>query len=182
MTARSKRWRRQCRSWPRSNSERSFPSRRQERSPHFSGVSPVHCPRTSPPHRCCRQEVLSQHRPRPALRLRNDKLISAQVENDATKPALETRRLGMAKKKTADLLVETLAAAGVERIYGVSGDSLNGITDSIRRQEQIRWAHVRHEETAAFAAAAEAHLTGRLAVCAGTWRPGDLPLGNGLSH
>ena len=86
----------------------------------------------------------------------------------------------MAKKKVADLLVDTLAAAGVERIYGVSGDSLNGITDSIRRQEQIRWIHVRHEETAAFAAGAEAHLTGRLAVCAGSCGPGNLHLINGL--
>src|SRR4026209_125181 len=86
----------------------------------------------------------------------------------------------MAKKKVADLLVDTLAGAGVERIYGVSGDSLNGITDSIRRQEQIRWIHVRHEETAAFAAGAEAHLTGRLAVCGGSCGPGNLHLINGL--
>ena len=86
----------------------------------------------------------------------------------------------MAKKRVADLLVETLAQAGVERIYGVSGDSLNGITDSLRRQKQIRWAHVRHEESAAFAAGAEAHLTGRLAVCAGSCGPGNLHLINGL--
>src|SRR6202171_501431 len=86
----------------------------------------------------------------------------------------------MAKKKVADLLVDVLAEAGVRRIYGVSGDSLNGITDSIRRQKQIRWAHVRHEESAAFAAGAEAHLTGRLAVCAGSCGPGNLHLINGL--
>jgi pyruvate dehydrogenase (quinone) len=86
----------------------------------------------------------------------------------------------MAKKKVADLLVDTLAGAGVERIYGVSGDSLNGITDSIRAKEQIQWIHVRHEETAAFAAGAEAHLTGRLAVCAGSCGPGNLHLINGL--
>src|ERR1700681_99798 len=86
----------------------------------------------------------------------------------------------MAKKRVADLLIETLAQAGVARIYGVSGDSLNGITDSIRRQKQIRWAHVRHEESAAFAAGAEAHLTGRLAVCAGSCGPGNLHLINGL--
>ena len=86
----------------------------------------------------------------------------------------------MAKKRVADLLIETLVQAGVERIYGVSGDSLNGITDSIRRQKQIRWAHVRHEESAAFAAGAEAHLTGRLAVCAGSCGPGNLHLINGL--
>src|SRR2546421_3114760 len=83
-------------------------------------------------------------------------------------------------KTIADLLVDTLVAQGVERIYGVAGDSLNGITDSIRRQERVRWVHVRHEETAAFAAGADAHLTGRLAVCAGSCGPGNLHLINGL--
>src|SRR5882757_1596544 len=86
----------------------------------------------------------------------------------------------MAKKKVADLLVEVLAEAGVRRIYGVSGDSLNGITDSIRSTNNIEWVHLRHEETAAFAAGAEAHLTGRLAVCAGSCGPGNLHLINGL--
>jgi len=86
----------------------------------------------------------------------------------------------MATKTVAELLVQTLAAAGVERVYGVSGDSLNGITDSIRRQQQIGWVHMRHEEAAAFAAGAEAHLTGRLAVCAGSCGPGNLHLINGL--
>ncbi len=86
----------------------------------------------------------------------------------------------MSTKTVADLLVETLAAAGVERVYGVSGDSLNGITDSIRRQRQIQWIHMRHEEAAAFAAGAEAHLTGRLAICAGSCGPGNLHLINGL--
>jgi len=86
----------------------------------------------------------------------------------------------MARKKVADLLVEVLAKAGVRQIYGVSGDSLNGITDSIRATKQIGWIHVRHEETAAFAAGAEAHLTGRLAVCAGSCGPGNLHLINGL--
>src|SRR6266702_7489988 len=83
-------------------------------------------------------------------------------------------------KTIADLLVDTLVAQGVERIYGVAGDSLNGITDSIRRQERVRWVHVRHEETAAFAAGADAHLTGGLAVCAGSCGPGNLHLINGL--
>jgi pyruvate dehydrogenase (quinone) len=83
-------------------------------------------------------------------------------------------------KRVADVLVDTLAAHGVERIYGVAGDSLNGITDSIRGRESMRWVHVRHEETAAFAAGAEAHLTGRLAVCAGSCGPGNLHLINGL--
>src|ERR1700751_5926835 len=83
-------------------------------------------------------------------------------------------------KRVADLLVEVLADAGTRRIYGVSGDSLNGITDSIRERQDIQWVHLRHEETAAFAAGAEAHLTGTLAVCAGSCGPGNLHLINGL--
>ena len=86
----------------------------------------------------------------------------------------------MAKQTVADVLVDALAARGVERVYGVSGDSLNGITDSMRRKGHPRWVHVRHEETAAFAAGAEAHLTGRLAVAAGSCGPGNLHLINGL--
>ena len=86
----------------------------------------------------------------------------------------------MAGKKVAQLLVDVLADAGVQRMYGVSGDSLNGITDSIRAKKEIQWIHLRHEETAAFAAGAEAHLTGRLAVCAGSCGPGNLHLINGL--
>ncbi|MBW4091647.1 MAG: ubiquinone-dependent pyruvate dehydrogenase [Proteobacteria bacterium] len=80
----------------------------------------------------------------------------------------------------ADQMVETLAAAGVARIYGIVGDSLNGFTDSLRRHGGIQWLHVRHEEVAAFAAGADAHLTGRLAVCAGSCGPGNLHLINGL--
>ena len=83
-------------------------------------------------------------------------------------------------KMVADQFAETLAAAGVKRIYGIVGDSLNGLTDSIRRQGKIEWIHVRHEEVAAFAAGAEAHLTGVLAVCAGSCGPGNLHLINGL--
>ena len=83
-------------------------------------------------------------------------------------------------KNLADLLVEVLVEAGVQRIHGVSGDSLNGITDSIRTRNDIEWVHTRHEETAAFAAGAEAHLTGKLAVCAGSCGPGNLHLINGL--
>src|ERR1700751_5306186 len=83
-------------------------------------------------------------------------------------------------KRVADLLVDVLIDAGVKRIYGVSGDSLNGITDSIRTRRQIEWIHVRHEEVGAFAAGAEAHLTGSLAVCAGSCGPGNLHLINGL--
>src|SRR6201985_3520173 len=83
-------------------------------------------------------------------------------------------------KRVADLLVDVLADAGVRRMYGVSGDSLNGITDSIRIRDDMQWVHLRHEETAAFAAGAEAHLTGTLAVCAGSCGPGNLHLINGL--
>jgi pyruvate dehydrogenase (quinone) len=83
-------------------------------------------------------------------------------------------------KTVADQFAETLAAAGIKRIYGIVGDSLNGLTDSIRRQCKIQWVHVRHEEVAAFAAGAEAHLTGELAVCAGSCGPGNLHLINGL--
>src|ERR1700741_3416811 len=83
-------------------------------------------------------------------------------------------------KKVADLLVDVLAEAGVQRIYGVVGDSLNGITDSIRVKNNIEWVHVRHEEVGAFAAGAEAHLTGKLAVCAGSCGQGNMHLINGL--
>src|SRR6202051_1978277 len=83
-------------------------------------------------------------------------------------------------KTVADQFAETLAAAGVKRIYGIVGDSLNGLTGALRRQGKIEWLHVRHEEVAAFAAGAEAHLTGGLAVCAGSCGPGNLHLINGL--
>src|SRR5437764_1142444 len=83
-------------------------------------------------------------------------------------------------KSVADQFAETLAAAGVKRIYGLVGDSLHGLTDAIRRQGKIQWMHVRHEEVAAFAAGVEAHLTGELAVCAGSCGPGNLHLINGL--
>jgi glyoxylate carboligase len=78
------------------------------------------------------------------------------------------------------LLAKTLADAGVERIWGVTGDSLNGLSDSLRRLGRIDWMPVRHEEVAAFAAGAEAALTGKLAVCAGSCGPGNLHLINGL--
>jgi pyruvate dehydrogenase (quinone) len=83
-------------------------------------------------------------------------------------------------KTVADQFAEILAAAGVKRIYGIVGDSLNGVTDAIRRQVKIEWVHVRHEEVAAFAAGAEAHLTGELAVVGGSCGPGNLHLINGL--
>src|SRR6266853_4510426 len=83
-------------------------------------------------------------------------------------------------KTVADQFADILAAAGVKRIYGIVGDSLNGLTDAIRRQGKLEWVHVRHEEVAAFAAGAEAHLTGKLAVCAGSCGPGNMHLINGL--
>src|SRR5271156_520158 len=83
-------------------------------------------------------------------------------------------------KTIADLLTETLADAGVKRIWGVTGDSLNGISERLRRRGDTAWMHVRHEEVAAFAAGAEAALTGGLAVCAGSCGAGQLPLINGL--
>src|SRR5579885_2317049 len=83
-------------------------------------------------------------------------------------------------KRVADLLVDVLLEARVQRVYGVTGDSLNGIADAIHSRQQIRWIHVRHEEAGAFAAGAEAHLTGKLAVCVGSSGPGNLHLINGL--
>src|SRR5471030_2350556 len=80
----------------------------------------------------------------------------------------------------AEQFVEVLVTAGVKRVYGIVGDSLNGLTDAIRRHGGIEWIHVRHEEVAAFAAGAEAHLTGSLTVCAGSCGPGNLHLINGL--
>jgi pyruvate dehydrogenase (quinone) len=82
--------------------------------------------------------------------------------------------------KTAEVLVRMLLDAGVSRVYGVSGDSLNAFTDTLRTNEGIEWVHVRHEEAGAFAAGAEAHLTDQLAVCAGSCGPGNLHLINGL--
>lgn len=86
----------------------------------------------------------------------------------------------MSIENVADLIVETLGMAGVERIFGVVGDSLNGLVEAIRKRGSIEWIHVRHEEVAAFAASAEAQVTGHLAVCAGSCGPGNLHLINGL--
>ena len=72
----------------------------------------------------------------------------------------------------AEVFLDTLAAAGVKRIYGVVGDSLNGLIDVLRKQKKIEWVHVRHEEVAAFAAGADAQLSGEIAVCAGSCGPG----------
>ena len=80
----------------------------------------------------------------------------------------------------AEVFVDTLKNAGIKRIYGIVGDSLNGITNALQKNKDIEWVHVRHEEAAAFAAGAEAQLTGELAVCAGSCGPGNLHLINGL--
>src|SRR6201988_1680679 len=94
--------------------------------------------------------------------------------SDCMRGSVCLRRIDMARKTVAEFLVNVLAEAGVERVYGVPGDSLNGITDSIRVRQDISWVGVRHEEAAAFAAGAEAHLTGKLAVCAGSCGPGNM--------
>ncbi|WP_327288199.1 pyruvate dehydrogenase [Streptomyces sp. NBC_01198] len=86
----------------------------------------------------------------------------------------------MAKQTVAEQFIDILVRAGVQRLYGVVGDSLNPVVDAVRRSHSIEWVHVRHEETAAFAAGAEAQLTGRLAACAGSCGPGNLHLINGL--
>ena len=86
----------------------------------------------------------------------------------------------MSKQTIADYLAKTLAIAGVERIWGVTGDSLNGLAYSLDQVGSIRWMHTRHEESAAFAAGADAAATGKLAVCAGSCGPGNLHLINGL--
>ncbi|MGW1624992.1 thiamine pyrophosphate-binding protein, partial [Streptomyces sp. NPDC002172] len=80
----------------------------------------------------------------------------------------------------AEHVIASLKASGVRRLYGLPGDSLNGLTDAIRREEDVDWVHVRHEESAALAAAAEAGLTGELNVCVGSCGPGNLHLINGL--
>src|ERR1700733_10845121 len=86
----------------------------------------------------------------------------------------------MSQKTIAEIVVETLIAAGVKRVYGVVGDSLNAILEQIAYHKEIEWIPVRHEETGAFAAGAQAHLTGELAVCAGSCGPGNVHLVNGL--
>src|SRR5580692_8956884 len=86
----------------------------------------------------------------------------------------------MSQKRVAEIIIETLVAAGVKRIYGVVGDSLNGLLEEIRKRKDIEWIGTRHEETAAFAAGAEAHVSGELAVCAGSCGPGNMHLINGL--
>lgn len=85
----------------------------------------------------------------------------------------------MTKKKVADIIIDVLQNAGVKHCYGVVGDTLNHVTDAIRRSE-INWVHVRHEEAGAFAAGAEAYMTGTLTACAGSCGPGSLHFINGI--
>jgi pyruvate dehydrogenase (quinone) len=92
----------------------------------------------------------------------------------------DVEEIEMSSAALADQLLEVLLEAGVQRIYGVVGDSLNPVVDAIRRTDGIEWVHVRNEEAGAFAAAAEAQLTGRLAVCAGSCGPGNTHLIQGL--
>src|ERR1700735_5026567 len=82
--------------------------------------------------------------------------------------------------RLADQLVARLAEAGIERIYGVVGDSLNPVTDALRLNNKVKWIHVRHEEAGAYAAGAEGQLTGKLGACGGSCGPGNLHLINGL--
>jgi len=84
------------------------------------------------------------------------------------------------KQSIADYIIRLLAEAGVKRVWGVTGDSLNGLSDSLTQRTDIHWMPTRHEEVAAFAAGAEAHLTGEIAVCAGSCGPGNMHLINGL--
>ena len=84
-------------------------------------------------------------------------------------------------KKIAEQLIETLVESGVERIYAVTGDSLNEVNEAVRKNNKIQWIHVRHEETGAYAAAAEAQLTGRIGCCAGSSGPGHV-MHNAQAH
>jgi pyruvate dehydrogenase (quinone) len=86
----------------------------------------------------------------------------------------------MSKRTIADLIIDALADHGVTSVWGVVGDALNPVTDAIRREDRIEWIGVRHEEVGAFAASAQAQLTGELAVCMGTVGPGAIHLLKGL--
>src|SRR3954462_6819847 len=105
---------------------------------------------------------------------------AARIVRRSDRGIVEIPGEGTMTGTAADFIARVLHMAGVKRVYGVVGDSLNGLTDALRRHERIDWIHMRHEEGAAFAAGAEAHLTGELAVCAGSCGPGNLHLINGL--
>lgn len=103
-----------------------------------------------------------------------------RIPRDRRGTSPEEYAKAMAKQNVAEQFVDILVRAGVRRLYGVVGDSLNPVVDAVRRNAAIDWIHVRHEETAAFAAGAEAQITGVLAACAGSCGPGNLHLINGL--
>jgi pyruvate dehydrogenase (quinone) len=96
----------------------------------------------------------------------------------AGRQPMKTIGNAMTKKRVADVLDDTVIAVDVKPVYELVGDSLNGVIESIRPRKDLQWVPVRHEETAAFAAGAEAHLTGQLTVCAGSCGPGNLYLIN----
>jgi pyruvate dehydrogenase (quinone) len=123
--------------------------------------------------------VAAPWRPSPTDGSCEGRVGAVPTANEAPVGALAAEET-IAMAMVADIVTSTLASAGVKRIWGVAGDSLNGITESLRRRHDIAWMHVRHEEVAAFAAGAEAALTGDLAVCAGSCGPGNLHLINGL--
>src|SRR6478736_10337819 len=111
--------------------------------------------------------------------------VGATIVGRRSRRSARGRGGGTAKERpmaqtVADVVVATLKMSGVQRVYGVPGDSLNGFTAALRRDGDVVWEHVRHEEAAAFAAAGEAAMTGELAVCAGSCGPGNLHLINGL--
>jgi hypothetical protein len=130
--------------------------------------------------------------PRLPSSLRNVRRVKngtpARRASPARSSARRTSKLGLFKNQreiamsrtVADVIVETLVNAGARRCYGVPGDTLNYFTDAVRRSGSIRFVHVRHEEVGAFAAGADALLTGELALCAGSCGPGSLHFINGL--
>src|SRR4051794_14625658 len=115
------------------------------------------------------------------MRMANKPSLSPLFPSNRSIPSKLTRVESLRGHwSVAELLVELLHQAGVRRIYGVAGDALNGLTDALRRDGRMHWIGCRHEENAAYAAYAEAELTGGLGVCAGTVGPGALHLINGL--
>ena len=106
--------------------------------------------------------------------------FTTKSANEPHHSLLHRAKAIVAHRTVADVMVQTLKASGVRRVYGLPGDSLNGFTDALGRDGELVWEHVRHEEGAAFAAAGEAAMTGQLAVCAASCGPGNLHLINGL--
>jgi pyruvate dehydrogenase (quinone) len=107
-------------------------------------------------------------------------MTATQRSHETTRGIAHRAEAAASPTTVADVMVATLKASGVRRVYGLPGDSINGFTDALRRDGEVTWEHVRHEEAAAFAAAGEAAMTGQLAVCAASCGPGNLHLINGL--